>query len=1058
MRAQWCGKLLGGTWLVLATFGTTQAVAQTAAVISGRVVSERGDALSGATIIVANTNFGASSSSSGAYSITIEASSARGQQVTLTARYLGYRATTRTITLTPGNQEQNFELRPDPLRLDELVVTGVSEATSAKKLTFAMGRVGAERLQEVPGTSALQALQGKVSGVRLLPTSAQPGGEVAIRLRGATSISGRQDPLYIIDGVITPYGLADVAAEDIEKIEVIKGAAASSLYGSNGANGVVQIFTKRGAELPEGSLKITTRFEVGQNQMPKRLEFSGSHAFQLKADGTYLTTAGGARVTELNQIADNPFGTYNDHWNTVVDPGMFFTGYLSVGQRRGGTNLNASLQSTNNKGVIFGLDGYNRQNFRLNVDQQLADNFDASFSTFYGKSTNGRSAEGSTSPFFGLMFLQPDVDILANNDDGSPYRAQVPLSGDIANDFNPMYELANRKINQDRTRFTGSVRARWRMMDWLSAEGSIGYDEESETYSDLTPFGYLTSSGTATDGSLNKASIDGRQINTGLSVTAINTFGKITNTTRIATTFEDELNSSLSSNSPTLLVKDVPQFGGSNPGDQRAFSNEESVKTNNYFAITTFDINDRFILDGLIRRDGSSLFGPESRWATYYRVSGAWRANEDLKIKGVDELRFRASYGTAGLRPEYDNQYEVLLVTAGGFSKQTLGNPLLKPAQSAEFEVGTNLEFGGGRFSFEYNYAKKTTTDQLLLVDLPSVAGFKQQWQNTGILESSTHEVAFAAQVINSRSTALTLNLVGDRTRQVITEWSLPQRLYSFGQMPAAFFLGNGSSLGALWGTRWIRTIEELNDNPATKGQTGPGQAFDPAKYMVNEDGYLVLKTAYGTTNERAIKYTFCKREAADGSCAETSQTTQIGDANPDFNLSLGGTLNHKRFVVSALLDWSQGGDLYNGTRQWAFQATRDKAQDQAGKPANDAGCGVSSSTPGSCPRKALGYYAVGFYNGLDPSDYFVEDGSYAKLKELSVNYTFVRDQLQSIGLAGLNELRVGLIARNLFTVTNYSGLDPEVSGLDGDPFQVRMDWFQYPQFKTFTFLVEIAF
>jgi hypothetical protein len=164
--------------------------------------------------------------------------------------------------------------------------------------------------------------------------------------------------------------------------------------------------------------------------------------------------------------------------------------------------------------------------------------------------------------------------------------------------------------------------------------------------------------------------------------------------------------------------------------------------------------------------------------------------------------------------------------------------------------------------------------------------------------------------------------------------------------------------------------------------------------------------------------------------------------------------------VVNGLLDWSRGQDLYNGTRQWAFQATRDRVQDQAGKPQNAPTCGTPQANPtvGTCPRKALAYYAVGFYNGLDPNDFFIEDGSYAKLKELSVNYTFIRDQLRKVGLGGLHELRLGVVARNLFTITNYSGLDPEVSGLEGDPFQVRMDWFQYPQFRTFTAVVELTF
>ncbi len=1034
--------LFAGVLAALAA-APSQLSAQQGAVITGRVTSALGEPLGGASVIVGNTNFGAATGANGTYTITIGANAVRGQQVVLTVRYIGHRPASRTITLGPGGQEQNFELAADPLRLEEVIVTGTAEATAIKKLTFTVGRVTDEQLKEVPGASALVALQGKVAGARLVPTSAQPGGEVALRLRGATSISGRQDPLFVVDGVITRFGLADIAPEDVERIEVVKGAAASSLYGSNGANGVVQVFTRRGRSLAEGALRVSTRFEGGFNQMPKKMEFSRSHAWQVDANGDYILSATGARQIELDQIADNPFPVYYDHWDAVVDNGAFWTGHVSIGQRRGNTNFNASLQNTRNEGVIFGLGGYTRQNFRLNLDQQLNPDVDASFSAFYGNSTNGRTEEGQGGPFFGLMFTQPDVDITAPNADGTPYNAVVPLSGDVANDFNPLYELHNRKITQDRNRFTGSARLRWRIIDWLQAEGSFAYDQEAQSFADVIPFGFLTSSGSKTSGRIIKEARNNWQYNSGVTVTSIRRFGEITNTTKLAASFESQKNRLLNTSAATLVVARVPEFGAADVSSFRGASREEDIRNNNYFAITTFDIKDRYIVDALVRRDGSSLFGPENRWANYFRVSGAWRVTEDLRIPRLDEVRLRASYGTAGLRPNFDDQYEILEVIPGGFSKETLGNPLLKPAQSAELELGTNIEFGGGRYTAEYTYARKNTTDQILLVDLPAVAGFKQQWQNTGALLSITHEATLAARLINTRNTTLTLNIVGDRTRQFITEWNLPERLYSFQQMPSAFFLGSGSNLGVLYGNHWIRNIDELYDDPAKAALSGPNQTWSRDSVRINEDGYVVRKDAYGTLNERAIKYTYCKRADATG-CLETSQTVQIGDANPDFNASFGFTLNHKRFVVNALLDWSKGGDLYNGTRQWAFQATRDRVQDQAGKSA--------------AAKKPLAYYAVGFYNGLDPNDYFVEDGSFAKLKELSVNYTFVADQLQRIGLRGFHEVRVGFIARNLFTITNYSGLDPEVSGLFGDPFQVKMDWFQYPQFRTYSTVVEIAF
>jgi hypothetical protein len=239
---------------------------------------------------------------------------------------------------------------------------------------------------------------------------------------------------------------------------------------------------------------------------------------------------------------------------------------------------------------------------------------------------------------------------------------------------------------------------------------------------------------------------------------------------------------------------------------------------------------------------------------------------------------------------------------------------------------------------------------------------------------------------------------------------------------------------------------------------------------MVNEEGYVVLKSQYGTVNEKAIKYVTCKTRDGTGACTQTTNLVEIGNANPDFNLSFNNSFKWNQLTINGLLDWSQGGDLYNGTRQWAFQAVRDRVQDQSGKALNDPTCPVEQTTAaavaaplanpvvGMCPRKTEAYYGVGFYNGLSANDFFVEDGSYAKLKEFSVHYNIVNNQLRKVGLGKIPSARVGFIGRNLLTWTKYSGLDPEVSGLFGDPFQVKMDWFQYPQFRTFSAVVEFTF
>ena len=374
-------------------------------------------------------------------------------------------------------------------------------------------------------------------------------------------------------------------------------------------------------------------------------------------------------------------------------------------------------------------------------------------------------------------------------------------------------------------------------------------------------------------------------------------------------------------------------------------------------------------------------------------------------------------------------------MSGGSFSKAQLGNKDLRPAKSSEIEVGTNLELGGGKFTLEYTYSEKETKDQIQLVDLPSVVGFTQQWQNVGALKSRTHEVAVGLQLVNNRDMSLQFNLTADRSRQTITDYPLPTRLYGGGsQAPETFLLKKGVSLGVMYGTRTVRTVDELYDDPAKKAQSGPGQAYDPANFTVNEDGYVVRKDQWRTSAEKPIAYV-----DADG-----NSIVKIGDANPDFNLSFNPIFYWKKLAINGLLDWSQGGDIYNGTRQWPFFDNRDIVYDQVGKPEEE--------------KKPLSYYNY-FYNGLNPIDFFVESGTYLKIKELAVHYTFDRNQLGKIGLGKLENIRVGVIGRNLFTFTNYSGYDPEVgSPFANDPYQVRFDWFVYPHFRTFTGLVEIAF
>jgi len=1025
--------LISATLALALTAGT---VGAQAVVFSGKVTSA-GEPLGGATVAIPELGVGTITSGDGSYTFTIQLAKAggAGRSVTLLSRFIGYKPKRMTVTLAAGRVAKNFELEKDVLSLEQVVVTGVSDATSQKKTGFSVAVVDNTSIKDVPFTSPVASLSGKVAGASVITTTAQPGSEPAIRLRAATSLTGRQDPLIIVDGTITRLGLADINAQDIERMEIIKGAAASSLYGSDAANGVVQIFTKRGANLAEGQTVVQVRNDYGQSNLPRLIPGNLSHNYVLNADGSFKLDANGNRITKDDKISDQPYPVYYDQMGAVFKPGVAMNNYVSVGQRRGNLNYNASFENTKEKGVLNLKNGFSRQNMRVNLDQSLSDQIDYQVGTFYGTS-HGDQAEGSADIFFGMRFLEPNIDITAPNKDGSPYNAaikQAPMSGNVSN---PLYRLYNAKTTNDRDRFSSNLKVRYRPLPWLTAEGNVNYDRLSATYKAFRPTGFLNSSGVADKGSLAQTSTANRTSNLGATLTAVRKYKDwFTNTSKVAWVFEDQTNNQVSVTATALTVPRVTEFSAASKDPSTPVlpgSRTEAIRNQNVFAITTFDIRDRYIIDGLIRRDQSSLFGQSSRSATYHRYSIAYRLSEDLRLPGIDELKLRASQGTAGLRPTFNAQYEVFSVAGGSPSKVTLGNPLLKPAFSTENEFGFNVNFLKN-FTMEYTYSNKSTSNQIMSVPLSAAAGYQNQWRNAGTLAGYTHEVAFGAVLASSADFFWRLNLTGDRTRQKITQLAVAPFLIGPDPNDAntrIFRIAAGQKFGVLFGSRWIRNADQLAATLKSGKLTGTA-----ADYKVNEDGYYVRASQYHTVNEVPLK-------AYD----ETGNSlTEIGDVNPDFNLGMTNTVQWKTVSVTAQLNWVKGGEIYNLTRQWPFNEFRDAVIDQRGKPQDQ--------------RKPTTYYSA-FYNNFDANDYFVENGTYLRLRELAVNVQIPKSWLAKVyGLSELASARLGVVGQNLWTKTNYSGYNPDVSGPGGgNPFGYRVDYFTYPAYRTVKFVLDINY
>ena len=1054
ITTQRVGRLIATALVLVASF-VVAAGAQAQVVVTGRVTDAQGNPIPGANVVFPSLGVGVGTNTNTDGNFTVTLANGRvGQSVVITARRIGFSPLPRTITVASGSQTQNFTLTQDVRSLDDVVVTGVSEATSAKNLTISVGKVGAAQLKDVPAVSPATALAGKVAGVRVSFTQGQPGSSPAIRVRTSTSLGvgaggfvNRTDgPLVLVDGVISKNGLADLNGNDIESIEVLKGAASANTYGSDAANGVISVTTKRGKDAPEGKVSFLTRNEFGTSSVEHYVPLLEHNPYVLNPDGTFALTSAGQRIIKADRYIDNPFpaGTYRDQLKTNLRDGQTVTNYAQIATRRGNTNFSTSFSRDTDRGILPLLEGFKRQNLRLNLDQGLGEKADMSANFTYGLSTSDQtpnSRAGSGSTFFTLLQAPPDVDLTYPNGPGttkySPVLPAAATNGSARG--NPLYDLANRAYNDRRQRLIGSFSARYRPFSWLTVDGSYGTDRLDQRVSNFYDRGLLagnTDVETPGTGSLAINTVNTVASNSQANATANFTLGKLHSTTRGTYLYEEERNNAFGIGFSKLVVGSVPDVQAADPtaltasGDGTGNGSAiQQIRTLNGFITQNFNYGDRYLVQLLGRRDGSSLFGSSNRWKNFYGVSGAWRITQDFHIPGFQELKIRAARGTAGLRPGFEYQYETYSVTSGAIFKNTTGNKELKPAVQTENEVGINASFLD-RFDLEYVKSDRHTDGAFLLVPLSvgQAGGFLGQWQNAARVGGRTFEGSLNTRVIERPSFSYNFTLTAEKASQKIDFLNrAPFRVGSTSQNQNIFFYKSGEALGVIYGQRWARSIAELADNPANAGKDLN------SLYEINDEGFVVAKGTRGLAGERAIAYID----------KTGSNNVKIGDVNPDYSFGLANTFRAGGFTLYGLLDGTRGGNIYNFTKQWMFQDMRHAALDQTGKAQEN--------------KKALDYYQIGFYNNLEPNSYFVEDGSYVKLREVSLSYSFPQSVLNSMRLLGQgHSLKAAVIGRNLKTWTNYSGFDPESSS-NGD-FNFRIDGFRYPSFRQLTGQIEIGF
>ena len=480
--------------------------------------------------------------------------------------------------------------------------------------------------------------------------------------------------------------------------------------------------------------------------------------------------------------------------------------------------------------------------------------------------------------------------------------------------------------------------------------------------------------------------------------------------------------------SSDYLIRDLPTLSGMDQDKSYVGSSQGQIIAENIFGIVDVDYKAKYIGSFLYRYDGASQFGENERWNPYFRVSGAWRITEDFDIPGISELKIRAAYGTAGIRPPWYAQYETYNIGGGQVSKNTLGNKDLKPSLVKETEVGLNVEFLE-KFDFEFVYSKTDAEDQLYPVPLPASTGYLTQWQNMGTLSSDVFEATLGAYLITGQDFTWTMALNYDRVRQEVTKLNVaPFTTGGRGNSgdPGAFFIEEGAIFGHLYGEQWITSLDQMQKQLDRLEST---ESID--NYTVNSDGYVIVAGTEGTIYETPMT-----ELDANGN----PLLQEIGDGNPDFRLGISNTFTFKGFTFYALLDWKQGGDIYSMTNQWNYRDNLSADMDVAGLP--------------EVQKKTVNYYQT-LYHVNAINSHFVYDGTYLKIRELSLYYSLNKEFFNFF-----KYLRVGVVGRNVFTFTNYIGFDPEIGSSEGNGNSTVMAWddFQYPNFRSFSASLELKF
>jgi len=1071
-------------WLLVITAALALAPAVAwaqAATISGRVTNETGGPVANASVFVQGLNIGALTRPDGTYSLSIPAARFQaGQQVQVTAQLLGYRSSTATVSLAAGaTVQQNFQLAIDALRLEEIVVTGAGLSQRAERLGTARATVGEQMLQRASEPNVISALAQKAPNVVTTQASGEPGAGTSIRIRGTSTLAGTGQPAIIVDGVpinntartsdvlggpVATNRAYDINPDDIESIEILKGPAATSIFGASaGAGGAILITTKRGrAGETRYSFRSTMQFDEITRSIPLQRSFgSGNNGNPTPCLVTPTPGCSHNNPTWGPRLGAG-VATY-DHASELFETGSMWDNTLTMSGGSDRTTFYLSVGALNHDGFIVGdKDRYQRYTARINGDHRLRDNLRIGGNVAYVQTEGSFVARGNnanglllgalrTSPEFNNReYLDPETGLHRS------FRFPMPRPQDLVNGSrgfnNPFFTIFENPNLGEVGRVYGNINTAWDALPWLAVNHTLGVDYAND---DRTEGLHVSSAGAGAGGIVRRWQFYDRIIDHNLTATATWKYSPM-----LAGTF------SLGQNLNERYYREIYVEGQrliaprpyklSNTVNRSTPSDDETRRRlEGYFGQVEVDIADQLFLTGRLRRDGASTFGESSQYAWYPGASAAWTFTKTLNVpENILSLgKLRVAYGESGQEPAaYQlqdiftnagmadfNPGSILVPTLGGFgglyTSGVRGNPNLKPERVAEIDAGVDLTFFDGRSDLSVTYYKSDASDVIFSVQTPPSTGATSQVLNAGEIQNRGWEVVWNVRPVQTRDISLNVGMNWARNRNEVLSLGeiapgIPRTVtgYSTSFTGSTTHAQVGQPVGVFRGFGWAK-CGISPDKIGSADIAGACAGKPHGAVYLGANGLPILDP-----NERVI-----------------------GDPNPDWTAGINAEVEFRGVRLSAFVDHRQGGQTFNMTKGSLLSLGTHKDTETRDQPAQPFAqwYGVQVAGPGADVPVQLGQSWYQSLGGLGAArEHLMEDATFTRLREVSLAYTFTQPWVQRT--LGLSSIDARVSGRNLWLRTDYTGFDPEVHTGGAAVANRGIDWFTNPTSRAWVFSIGI--